>query len=63
MNFNHLNLQDALSCDKCNPRGLTEREFVACLANEIDPRKLTKEQTTAWSKLVAAGAEAAGKEK
>ena len=35
----HISVQDAVSCRKCNPRLLSLKDYVLCIDNRINPRR------------------------
>jgi hypothetical protein len=38
----HISMQDAVSCARCNPRRLSMREYIACGDFGINPRRPNK---------------------
>jgi hypothetical protein len=38
-NCQHISVQDAVSCRKCNPRRLSLRQYVLCIDNGINPHR------------------------
>jgi DNA-directed RNA polymerase subunit RPC12/RpoP len=56
----HISMQDAVSCARCNPRRLSMREYVACGEYGLNPRRPNRR---ALARAVAQmAAEAAGKQ-